>query len=139
MRGTAAGLVLAAGLLVLPATARRRTRNDRGGTAGRGPCGPRDRRTQPAPDPPAPKPVTLTVGADFPTAYMFRGIFQEDKGFIMQPFVDVGIAAAPGVTINAAAGTAFTPVRAAATTRTAIAAPGTNRTSTHRRPSRPAR
>ena len=57
--------------------------------------------SQPAPDPPAPKPVTLTLGADFPTAYMFRGIFQEDQGFIMQPFVDVGIAAASGLTINA--------------------------------------
>jgi hypothetical protein len=56
---------------------------------------------QAAPDPAPAKPVTLTIGADFPTAYMFRGIFQEDEGFIMQPFVDVGIAAAPGVTINA--------------------------------------
>ena len=41
---------------------------------------------------PAPKRATLTTGIDFPTAYMFRGIFQEDEGFITQPFVDLGIA-----------------------------------------------
>ena len=46
----------------------------------------------PAPAPPPPKPLTLTAGADFPTAYMFRGIFQEDEGFIFQPWVDLGIA-----------------------------------------------
>ena len=40
---------------------------------------------------PAPKRATLTTGIDFPTAYMFRGIFQEDEGFITQPFVDLGI------------------------------------------------
>ena len=41
---------------------------------------------------PPPKRLTLTAGADFPTAYMFRGIFQEDEGFIFQPWVDLGIA-----------------------------------------------
>jgi hypothetical protein len=43
-----------------------------------------------APAPP-PKRATLTAGADFPTAYMFRGIFQEDEGFIFQPWVDLGL------------------------------------------------
>jgi hypothetical protein len=56
----------------------------------------------PAAQPAAPsKPYTLTAGADFPTAYLFRGIFQEDEGFIMQPFVDFGFDVAEGVTINA--------------------------------------
>lgn len=45
-----------------------------------------------APEAPAAKRLTLTAGADFPTAYMFRGIFQEDEGFIFQPAVDLGIA-----------------------------------------------
>ena len=56
-----------------------------------------DQATAQAPAPaaapaPPPKRATLTTGIDFPTAYMFRGIFQEDEGFITQPFVDLGIA-----------------------------------------------
>src|SRR5688500_3308644 len=102
MRGTAAGL-LAAGLLILTGTtARAQDATNAGGQSTGSTAAPTTAAAaQPAPDPPAPKPVTLTVGMDFPSAYMFRGLFQEDSGFIGQPFVDVGIAAAPGVTINA--------------------------------------
>jgi hypothetical protein len=50
--------------------------------------------TKPAPaapaDAPASKKVTLLAGADFANAYLFRGIFQEDSGLIVQPYVDVG-------------------------------------------------
>jgi Bacterial protein of unknown function (Gcw_chp) len=46
------------------------------------------------------KPYTLTAGADFPTAYLFRGIFQEDEGFIFQPWVDLGVDLHEGVTLN---------------------------------------
>lgn len=98
---TSAGLVLTAVVLsALPAMAQDSARTSDSAVFQTA-AAPAPAAAQPAPDPPAPKPVTLTLGADFPTAYMFRGIFQEDKGFIMQPFVDVGIAAAPGVTINA--------------------------------------
>jgi hypothetical protein len=38
------------------------------------------------------KRLTITTGADLPTAYMFRGILQEDRGVIFQPPVDLGIA-----------------------------------------------
>jgi hypothetical protein len=104
MRGTVAGL-LAAGLLVMTATTVLAQDAVLATAAGQatasGTTAAPAAATQPAPDPPASKPVTLTVGMDFPTAYMFRGLFQEDQGFIGQPFVDVGIAAAPGVTINA--------------------------------------
>jgi hypothetical protein len=48
----------------------------------------------------APKPVTLTTGADFPTAYVFRGIMQEDEGFIAQPPLDFGLTLGHGVTVN---------------------------------------
>ena len=37
------------------------------------------------------KRVTLATGFDFATAYMFRGIFQEDHGTIVPPYVDVGV------------------------------------------------
>jgi hypothetical protein len=47
--------------------------------------------TQPAPEEPAPKRVTTTAGLDFASAYMFRGIYQEDRGLIVPPFVDVGV------------------------------------------------
>jgi hypothetical protein len=46
---------------------------------------------QPAVEEPAPKRVTTTAGFDFASAYMFRGIFQEDRGTIVPPFVDVGV------------------------------------------------
>ena len=35
--------------------------------------------------------MTLATGFDFATAYMFRGIFQEDQGAIVPPYVDVGV------------------------------------------------
>ncbi len=35
--------------------------------------------------------ISLSAGVDFTTEYWFRGIFQEDQGFIAQPYVDVGI------------------------------------------------
>jgi hypothetical protein len=58
-------------------------------------------QTAPAAPAPAPKKVTVVVGADAPSMYMFRGIRQEfDANFTLQPFVDVGIAAAPNVTVN---------------------------------------
>src|SRR5262245_9727613 len=46
--------------------------------------------TPPAADP-TPKPVTLTAGMDVASAYMFRGIFQEDSGFIGQPWIDAAL------------------------------------------------
>jgi hypothetical protein len=61
---------------------------------------------QPSAEEPTPKPVTLTAGLDFVNAYMFRGIFQEDSGVIVPPYVDVGVTAYSGdgtlksVTIN---------------------------------------
>ena len=50
-----------------------------------------------APEPAAPKPVTLTTGLDFTSAYFFRGIRQHSGGAIAQPYVDFGIAARSGV------------------------------------------
>ena len=55
---------------------------------------------------PASKRVTVTAGLDFVSAYMFRGIFQEDHGVIVPPFVDVGVSVYEGdgalksVTVN---------------------------------------
>ena len=46
---------------------------------------------QAAPEEPATKRVTTTAGFDFASAYMFRGIYQEDRGVIVPPFVDVGV------------------------------------------------
>jgi hypothetical protein len=50
---------------------------------------------------PAAPPVTVTVGADAPTLYLFRGLRQEaDSAFTFQPFVDVGFAASDAVSVN---------------------------------------
>jgi hypothetical protein len=47
-----------------------------------------------------PKRYTVTVGVDFPTSYMFRGIHQESTGFIAQPPVDLGVVLSDVVTLN---------------------------------------
>lgn len=57
----------------------------------------------PAAAAPAPAPskiATLTIGADFTSAYVFRGILQSDQGSIIQPYIDIGLAAGHGVTVN---------------------------------------
>ena len=46
----------------------------------------------PAPAPASSRRVSVTAGVDFVTAYLFRGIYQEDRGLIVPPFVDVGVA-----------------------------------------------
>jgi hypothetical protein len=53
-----------------------------------------------APSADVPKRYTVTVGADFPTSYMFRGIHQESRGFIAQPPVDLGVSLNDVVTLN---------------------------------------
>lgn len=40
--------------------------------------------------------VTVTAGADLAGAYLFRGIFQEDSGVIIPPFVDIGVSVYEG-------------------------------------------
>jgi hypothetical protein len=37
------------------------------------------------------KRLTIATGFDFATAYMFRGIYQEDHGTIVPPYVDMGV------------------------------------------------
>jgi len=49
-----------------------------------------------APVDPNPGKITLTGGIDFASAYMFRGLRQDDTGVIMWPFGDVGIAVYEG-------------------------------------------
>ena len=51
---------------------------------------------QPSAEEPTPKRVTLTAGFDFVSAYLFRGIFQEDSGVIAPPFADVGVSVYQG-------------------------------------------
>jgi hypothetical protein len=54
-----------------------------------------------APEPAAPpKRVTLTTGFDFATAYMFRGIYQEDSGTIAPVYADIGVNLGRGMTLN---------------------------------------
>jgi hypothetical protein len=46
------------------------------------------------------KRVTMTTGVDFTSAYLFRGITQQNSGFIAQPYVDLGIAVTDGISLN---------------------------------------
>ena len=62
----------------------------------------RHRRSPPPCEPPAETPgpntgrPSFSVGVDFATAYVFRGIFQEDKGAVVWPAVDMGLTLAEG-------------------------------------------
>ena len=56
--------------------------------------------SQPQAEAAPPKRVTVTTGFDFATAYMFRGIYQEDSGTIAPAYLDVGVALDKGVTLN---------------------------------------
>ena len=100
MRGTAAGF-LVAGLLGLTATtALAQDATKAGGqstsNASAATSSAATTATQPSADEPPSKRVTLTAGLDFVSAYMFRGIFQEDHGVIVPPFADVGVTAYSG-------------------------------------------
>lgn len=54
-----------------------------------------------AQDPAEPeKPWTLTVGADIPSDYFFRGFALETEGFIFQPYVDLGLTVSDYVSLN---------------------------------------
>lgn len=48
----------------------------------------------------AEKPVSVTVGADIPSDYFFRGFALETEGAIVQPYVDVGFALTDAVSLN---------------------------------------
>ena len=54
----------------------------------------------PAAEESAPKPVTITTGLDFTSAYLFRGIRQHSGGTIAQPYVDVGVSVGKGISLN---------------------------------------
>ena len=56
-----------------------------------------------APQPPEaapPKRIVMTTGFDFATAYVFRGLYQEDSGAIAPAFIDVGVNLDRGVSLN---------------------------------------
>lgn len=57
---------------------------------------------QPSVQPPATplKRITVTVGLDVLTAYIFRGIHQESAGIVAQPPLDVGIVIGKGISAN---------------------------------------
>jgi hypothetical protein len=47
-----------------------------------------------------PKRVAVATGFDFTSAYMFRGIYQEDHGTITPAYADIGISVGRGVSVN---------------------------------------
>jgi hypothetical protein len=53
-----------------------------------------------APEVSAPKPITVTTGLDFASAYFFRGIRQHSGGTIAQPYVDLGVSVGNGMSLN---------------------------------------
>lgn len=48
-------------------------------------------QTETAPEDPNTGALHFELGADWLSAYYFRGLLQEDSGFILQPWLDVGI------------------------------------------------
>ena len=100
MRRFASGLVMALmGMIATTALAQTQDQSAPAGqnaastaTAAAAPVTPAPEPPAPQPPPPAPAPrrATMTAGFDFASAYMFRGIYQEDRGVIVPPFVDIG-------------------------------------------------
>ena len=91
MRSMAAVLVMA-GVVGVAATARAQEQPGPGAQTAANAQVPAAAPVQPpAAEEPSFKRVTTTAGFDFASAYMFRGIFQEDRGVIVPPFVDVGV------------------------------------------------
>lgn len=86
MRTTIGGIVMAGVIGMLGATAAAQEAAT-GTAAALAPAA----GTQPSADEPDPKRVTLAAGIDVASAYLFRGIFQEDSGAIVPPFLDVGV------------------------------------------------
>lgn len=73
---------------VLPSAARAQE----SATSGEQPASP-----MPAPaSPAAPRRATVTATLDVVSAYMFRGIYQEDRGLVTQPLADVGVTMVSG-------------------------------------------
>jgi hypothetical protein len=68
-----------------------RPANQNGANVAPAPATPAPPADQTPAEEPTPKRVTTAAGFDFASAYMFRGIFQEDSGVIVPPFVDVGV------------------------------------------------
>ena len=91
-------------LVMMTMTATTAGAQETAGTTGQSGPGPAVQATPIAPAAAAPieipKRYTVTVGADFPTAYMFRGIHQESRGFIAQPPVDLGVSLSDTLTLN---------------------------------------
>lgn len=52
---------------------------------------PSDIRADPAPSPEAADRYTVEIGATWVSAYYFRGLRQEDDGFIIQPYANLGV------------------------------------------------
>ena len=108
MRGTAAGFLVVTllGVTGTTALAQDAAKPAAQATNGAAAASTDPAAAQPSAEEPTPKPVTLTAGLDFVSAYMFRGLFQEDSGVIVPPYVDVGVTAYSGdgalksVTIN---------------------------------------
>ena len=69
-------------------------------TAATTPAAAPETQAQPTAPAPAPKRVAVTGGVDFMTAYVFRGIYQEDHGTIVPPYADVGVTLGKGVSLN---------------------------------------
>jgi len=109
MRRIAGGVVMVA-MLTAPAVAttalaQEQARPDGQAAVTPGGTTPAPPASQPA-EASAPKRVTTIAGFDFASAYLFRGIYQEDRGVIVPPFVDVGVSLYQGtgrlssVTVN---------------------------------------
>lgn len=90
MRRMIGGLVVAGFVSAVAPAALAQEAANAGASAANGSAPAASAAQSPA-DEPDPKRVTLAAGIDLANAYLFRGIFQEDSGVIVPPFVDVGV------------------------------------------------
>ena len=89
MRNVVAGILVAGAVLMArPAAAQEAARS----TAEASATSAAASTSQPSPDEAAPaKRFTVTAGVDFGSAYLFRGLYQEDRGVVVPPYADLGV------------------------------------------------
>jgi hypothetical protein len=96
--------LLMAGMMATPSMAQDSAAQSQtavtGTAAAAAPAAPADAGSQAPPEAAPPKRVVVTTGFDFATAYMFRGIYQEDSGTIAPAYADIGVNLDKGVTLN---------------------------------------
>jgi hypothetical protein len=91
MRNLVAGILLAGAVLTATADAAQEPAKSAAAADTTAAGATASSTAQPADEGGPAKRVTVTAGVDFASAYLFRGIYQEDRGIVVPPYADLGV------------------------------------------------